>query len=300
MTNKKIVWAQDISPFDFQGGAELNDKAKIIEGIRQGYDINILTPETYSKKAIDNSDLVILSNCARFSKEQLNFETPFIIYHHDYHFICCWRLYYPVGEKCKQGVAKSCNSWQRNLIKKAKLNIFLSDLHRKAHQYCIPEITLENSKCIPSSIDTEFFKPVQNVERAKDYLYVGVIDNFKGIDNILIYAQENKIKVDFYGYEQNTELCDKITTQGHSICGKIDYYKLPELYSKYKYAIHLPEHIEPYGRFCIEALLCGCKVITNTNNGAFSYPFMENSLDEIRRTLSCASIGFWEEIEKLK
>jgi glycosyltransferase involved in cell wall biosynthesis len=290
--NKKVVWLQDIDPFVSNTGGELNDKAKIIAGIRRGYDIEVVTPHNFSQKIIDSADLIVLSNTSMFTQEQLKFTKPYVIYHHDYMYVCKWRLYFSEEERCK-----SCVEWRRNLIRGASLNLFLSPLHRQAHQAVVPEIGLSNSVCIPSSVDTEHFKPITPTER-NGVLYVGVIDEFKGISNVLLYASERGLKVDFYGYDQNNVLCDRIETEGHKIIGPVDYFNLPELYSKYEYAIHLPQQSEPYGRFLVEAYLCGCKIITNQNNGAWSYPFMKgNNKEEIRHTLSYSSIAFWEEIE---
>lgn len=293
--SKRIVWLQDNPLMGVSSsGAENNDLGKIKEGIRRGYDITVVTPMNFSKTAVESADLVVMSNVHHFTKEQLTFSAPYVIYHHDYSFICRWRLYYPGDDRC---LKCSYDPWRKELMEKAKLNIFLSDLHRKAHQLVVPSLNMENSKCVPSSVDTEFFRP-RGLGKPDSYVHLGVLDDFKGIENILDYADANKIKVDFYGPEQNQRLCDEIEARGHKVLGPVDYHDLPGVYSKYEYAVHLPSNIEPYGRFCVEAYLCGLKVVTNSKNGAWSYPFMKEGRDVARGVLASASAAFWEELEK--
>lgn len=289
----KIAWIQDINPFTAIGGAQLTDLAHIKYGFGLGYDIDIITPQEMTTRRA-TSDVIVISNCMNFTKEfilHITKEMPYVMFHHDYNF-CNHRLFFPLDDKCKCSVNKSF--WSE-IIGKAKLNIFLSPLHREMYYRMFTPEVVNPSACIPSAINTELFKKDETVQtKSNTVLGIHCLLPFKGRYNIYNYMKEHpELFFTFVGNQQEVNA---------SNCKYIQYLPnedLPKLYSEHEYFIHLPSTPQPFERTVAEAYLCGCKIIKNDLVGAFSYPWDFNNREEVRKILSQASVGFWEEIEKV-
>lgn len=289
----KITYIQDLCPNCNGGGGQLNDRAKIEEGIKRGHKINVVTPQNINQQNID-CDLLIISNHVSFPKEimnQLCSKYPYVFYHKDYNFYP-YRLYFYKGEECKKFPDKG---WWSRLYNNAKGHIWLSPLHRDHFLYIFPELEKFKS-CIPSSIDTEMFKPVEGVER-KQNTVIGInsLAEFKGRYNVYNYCLAHpEMQFTFVGEGP------EINLPNVNYIAFVRNEDLPKLYSQFEYAIALNCTSEPFGRVLVEARLCGCKIITNELYGAFSYPDMDyNNIEKLKSQLSLASIAFWEEIGEI-
>ena len=95
----RVAWLQDMDVFSSGGGAELTDRAHIVEGIRQGHDIEILLPRDAQDLAW--ADVVVISNAVGWPVDLLSNIAPrYVVFLHDYWALCKWRLFYPMQEKC--------------------------------------------------------------------------------------------------------------------------------------------------------------------------------------------------------
>ncbi|MDO8623140.1 MAG: hypothetical protein Q7R52_02745 [archaeon] len=290
----RIAFFQDLNPLEHSGGAQMNDREMIRKGFERHHNIQIITPQNFNLVSLEGTHLVIFSNCLNFSREiikEVCSKFPYIFFHHDFIFYK-FRLFYPMKENDLTGIDKS---FWLPIFKNAKLNIWLSPLHREAYLFSFPELKESKYALIPSAIDVKNFKQIEGVERKKGTVIgVNALELFKGRYVVNKYVEEHpELQFTFVGNAAHLEKPN---------CTYIPYVKnseLIKLYNQHEYFIHLPSNTEPFGRISAEAILCGCKIITNENNGAFSYKWMrEGNEKEIRETLKFSSLSFWEEIEE--
>lgn len=292
----KIAWFQDMNPFEAEGGAQLNDRGMIKLGIKRGHDIEIFTPQNIGSKSLEGTDLVIFSNITAFNKElikEVSQMYPYIFHHKDFNFYK-YRLYFPQYEDHRKYYGIDFNFWNE-LLKNAKLNIWLAPLHRSSYYKIFPELKKYKSACIPSCIDITKFKPVEGIERIPNTVaLINSLLPFKGRYLVYEYAIANpQLQFIFIGSDQTP-----INIPNAKYIPYIKNTELPKILSQCEFFMHLPPGVEPFGRTCVEAMLSGCKIITNENNGAFSYKWMrEGTLEERKQKLKEASLGFWEAVE---
>jgi len=284
----RILWLQDYDIFSFQGGAEMNDAIHFAEGMRRGHDMKLINASSPFWQA----DLLIISNCVSFDKTRIaNMvkSTPTVFFHHDYIF-CKYRLYYPMIEFC--GKCENAKFWLE-LYLQAKLNIWLSPLHREATLVALPELTESKYALVPSAIKPEPFINHPDLPRLDAFLSVHSLMPFKGMDNMLNFAAlhpENQFHV------INPE---QIQVPGNMrIIPPVTYNEMPKLYHSYKYYIELPSTPQPFNRTVAEAKLSGCKVITNKLMGAASWDWFKEDSETMATHLLDAPNKFWTAIEE--
>lgn len=158
---------------------------------------------------------------------------------------------------------------RRQLVKdfysKSKLNIFLSPLHLQTANHILGNLDQSSSYILKPTIDpNQFFN--RQMERDIEYLFVGVIGEAKGLNEMREKYSNTDIhfagrihpdaKLDFGVYH-----------------GAVPYGEIPLLMNRAKNFVFLPRWPEPQGRVVIEAALCGCHLITNDRVGATSFDF---------------------------
>lgn len=288
---RNIIWLEDFSTDQHPGGAQLTNKIIMDHGRNVGYFIDEYNLQDFKSGSFNIKDLLkedslfILNNIVHlykhFPKEMVKILNTknYVRYEHDY----LW----------------DHNIMPRYMMKKvyenAKFKIFLSPLHQNTHK--IKGMNIENSIIIPSPIDTKTFYNKKFSREKKSYIYIGGVSKHKGSENIFKFARENKdIKVDIYGWVDHKELLDDLP-ENVFIFDKVDYSKVPDLLNEYEYAIHLPNWNEPFGRFCAEAYLCGCKILTNNRNGFYSFGWTK--YDTVKDNLENAPRNFWMNINSI-
>ncbi len=122
----------------------------------------------------------------------------------------------------------------------------------------------------------------KNLNRANDIVYIGAIGQHKSPMACLEYAIKNNLAIDFYGPiifrddEKNYEkvFLEKVKQyQKCQILGEIfDDKEKAKILNNYKYFIFLPgvdkeTWVEPFGLAPLEAIACGCTVITRQDKG---------------------------------
>jgi len=286
----KIGFLQDFNILAVRGGAEMNDAAMFQEGLRRGHKLTLFNPDT----AYCDQDAVIISNCVSFDRFRLKNiinSTKVVWFFHDYIF-CRFRLFYPVTEQCK--VCGYKNYWLE-LFKKAKLLIWLSQLHREMTLKSLPELENIPYALIPSAIDPDpFLKEQPRLVRKPAYLSVNTLYEFKGRQNILRWAEEHPqeelhILSDVACYEQF----------GHNvtILPPMPYDMMPSVYSEYQNYLELPSTPQPFNRTVVEAKLSGCKVHTNALMGCASWDWFDSAPVVIAGKLKKAPEDFWRAVE---
>ena len=175
----------------------------------------------------------------------------------------------------------------QDLFSKSRLNIFLSPLHRDT---CLKILNLESSPpnfVLKPTVDKKLFFNM-GIERDIDYLFVGVIGESKGLNELRReYSNKN---IHFAGRVYPGEKLDFGTYHG-----AVPYEKIPHLMNRAKNFVFLPRWPEPQGRVVIEAALCGCKLLTNGYVGATSFPFDIGNPENFNN----ATEDLWKAIEEL-
>lgn len=144
----------------------------------------------------------------------------------------------------------------------------------------------------PNCIDFSLYTLSKN-NRDKDIVYIGAIGQHKSPLACLDYARKYNLGIDFYGpiifSEQEYEYRDMFikAVKEYSkarLMVEIDDIEKVKVLNDHKYFIFLaglekPEWTEPFGLAPLEALACGCTVITQFERGGhLSYCNKNNSI----------------------
>ena len=175
----------------------------------------------------------------------------------------------------------------RDFFSKSKLNIFLSPLHRDTVLNILNTDLLPPSYVLSPTVDSKrFFN--QNLVRNIEYLFVGVIGEAKGLEEMRHrYAGED---IHFAG-----KIFPGASLNFGTYHGAISYDEVPNLMNRAKNFVFLPRWPEPQGRVVIEAALCGCNLITNNLVGATSFPFDISN----PKNFGNPTQELWDEIERV-
>jgi len=291
----KVAFLQDMDFHIHKGGAELSDSFVFNEGLRRGYDMRLVLPESFSKTIVDQSDMFIISNATRFRKEDLLYiaqNKPCVMYLHDYFPLCNYRLYFPMISKCTKCKNKP---FAEALLTKSILNVFLSPLHLKAFSSIIPSIRDHPYHLHPSTIDVDLFRPNNGIKRLENTALAVNPFTFKGLENLIAYKKENPdIEYHWLGHSDQP---DKLEKSGWKHLPRVLHEDMPKLYSTYQYYVHLPNSPQPFERTICEAYMCGCSLIVTPLIGAMSYDWFV-SREEVRKHVKDPHKQFWEAVEK--
>lgn len=287
----KIAFVQDQDPMVFGGGAQLNDRAMIVEGLRRGHDLQIIVPGE-NEAEFGTPDLAIISNDTAlhtgFFDKLIASSVPYAFFVHDYVHLCRHRLYYPMEERCKT-LCFLRDRW-RPYLEGSKLIVWLSPLHRWAWTWAYPTLKQHPYALIPSAIDPKAFFDLGN-ERL-GVIAVNSDATFKGWPLVRQWALDHPaVPITLVGGSRSD------MPKNMTALGAVPYHQMNELYNQHQYFLHLPDRIMPFDRSCAEAYLAGCQVIGNRNVGALSWPWFKKGREEVRRQLALAPKHFWKAME---
>ena len=287
----KVLFIHDFTVEQWLGGAQLEINWFMEIGRRKGHECKLITPENYSRDEVASAGLVIFNNVSRFQVEELNWiskQKPFITWTHDY-TLAHWTLKISTAEKAECAL---------NLLKNSLCNIFLSPLH--AHEYQ-RLVNLEDATnlIMASPINVDLFQDLK-LERDIDFLFAGRLSPPKGVLNVLVTAAANPNK-NFYfaGSGPLQEIMREKASSNCKILGEVPYAKMPELYSRAKFFIYLPEWADPFAQVAVQAKLCNCNLIINQNVGAASYDWFFYENEKIRQLLRKVPFKGWEKIHEI-
>jgi glycosyltransferase involved in cell wall biosynthesis len=287
----KVLFINDFTVKEWLGGAQLEIDWFMEIGRRKGHECKLVTPENYSRDEIASADLVIFNNISRFKVEELNWiskQKPFITWAHDY-TLAYWTQ--------KPTMERECASV---LLLHSLCNIFLSPLHLHEYQKLARlDGAINLSLLMPSPMNVDLFQD-SKLERNVDFLFAGRLSTTKGVLNVLVTAAANPDKsFHFAGSGPLQEFMQKRAPPNCKILGEIPYEKMPELYSRAKFFIHLPEWAEPFGHVVVQAKLCNCNIIISQNVGAASYGWFFYENQKVREIMKDLPDKGWETIREL-
>lgn len=289
----RIIWLQDMDPMSTGGGAQLTDRAHIVEGLKRGHDIRILTPQNQNTLLLHKSDFLIFSNVASFTPERLlKLPNRYAVFHHDWWFRCKWRLFLPLSEKCLVDCPQG--PVYRPILEKAALHIFLSPLHYQINKEYFAD-AVEPHLLVPSPVNPDIFFDQKKPDRKNTCNLNGLLP-FKGKANLLKYAKEHPdVKIRLAGDREKEE---ELPSNCEFI-GPIPDTQLPSFYNTHEYYIELPDTPQPFNRTIAESYLCGCKIKGNKLIGALSWPWFNEGRQTVAERLNQSPKDFWNGLESI-
>ena len=294
----KIGWVCDYDCMVGEGGGgELSERAVIVEGIKRGHDIEIVTPHTPNKQGVLTADIVILGSGSRFSPQllaQLVEQQEVVMYLHDFWPLCKYRLFYSDLEKCKT----TCPNLPltKKLLLSSTLRIFLSPLHQRLWERAIPELADRDAYLHVSPVDTDLFQPMDVPKVPNSSLCVNCLARFKDLDNTIKYAKKHPERtITCIGaQEPNVKLPANIVP-----IGNVPQVEMPGMYAQTEEFLHLVNYCEPCGRTTIEAKLCNTPLKLNKLVGVASYKEFKYGRDKFAAWIKDSPRRFWRKIEEL-
>jgi hypothetical protein len=277
-TLTRIAWVQD---YHKNGGAELSSQVVVSVGSKLGFDIVGITPENFNEEALQKCDLVILNNCFEFDERQFHIiqqtilgtgKKPYIKYEHDHREL--W-LRKPIGERFFQE-AKKC--------------FFISPAHLQRHADGFGEWIREKAVVLPLAMRPERWKPVEGIQRKANSFFIPGYTKARETSDEFI-KQHPGAEIALMG--NNGPVLNNV-----KILPEVTHDKMPAIYSEYETVVHLPGKPGSGERVLFEAILCGCKVITNSNGSHSSWDFWQDT-NILREKLTAAPYTFWKEVSEI-
>ena len=265
----KVAWIQNFSK---NGGAEISNYNCVAIGRDLGFDIvGVITDNLSGFELCREADVIIVNNLHSGNRDKiLEYLTrttiPFVKYDHD------------------------LQEEEAELFRKSRLNVFISPRQQKFYSDKFGEM-MSRSVCLPLAIIPERWEHREN-RRIPDTVFVPSYSKCR--DTIGDYIKKNPDK--------------KFIIVGHAIppfknverLGQIDYAQMQEAYHRYETVYHCPDAAKNAGeRVLFEAILSGCKVVTNENAGHTSWDFDWRNNAVLRPRLKSAIYDFWREVEKV-
>ena len=280
-----IVWVQDNN---FMGGAELSSQHVINVGKELGFDIGMITPQSFNIAVLRRAKLIVLNNMFTFNPSQFaeinrtifEFQVPYVKYEHDMRELYDDRL-----------------SFSRRLFANSKMNVFISPLQNSKYHDIIYDMGY--TVTLPLAIDTSEFYPSPKIKRIKNKA-VHTSSNLhnKGAATLLSMVKaHNELSFDIYPGENDYILQMISEILNVTLKPRVSHDKMSDIYNEAEYLVHVPTGVWAGERVVLEAALCGCKLIINDNVGHKSWGWDFTDTESLRATLNDAPYAFWREIE---
>ena len=292
----RILWVQDLDPLVSPGGAELNDRQHIIEGIRRGHEVQVVVPGLNPHDLERPADLVVVSNSmslplAAYDNWRVR-RIPWVIFAHDYHpWVCKWRLFYPMEDRCRT-LCFLRERWAP-ILQEARLLIWLSPLHRWAWLYAYPALESHPHALVPSAVDVELFRDLG--QPRSGVVMVNSLAGFKGAANVLQWAEVHPgVEITHIGGNQEGRALPPNVRD----VGYVGRTQMNEQLNRHETFLHLPSTPMPFDRTVVEAYLAGCAIEANELVGALSWPWFREGREAVRVACRAAPQTFWTEVER--
>ena len=143
--------------------------------------------------------------------------------------------------------------------------------NKDAFEFIHEQYNIDNKKIhlIPNFIDSNVFKPIDNIVKKYDILFVGRHIEIKNLKNLLYAVKKLNLKVLFIGrgvLKNDLELIARENNINLEIIDRVDNYELPEYYNSARIFV-LPSLYEGNPKVLLEAFACGCACIGSDVRG---------------------------------
>lgn len=255
------------------GSTALKSIVKIIEDI--GYKNTYISPEDDWIDP-DEFDVILCQDIFNdpqgsswFDKDQyfrfLNSNTKSIVMECAY--TGCTEKPYGIGGKVNFGnyEPNQLSFFMKDLMAKSAINIFVSPLHKREFEKFLGS-AVSNYVNYYQIVDTEIFNN-KNKDRDIPFLFVGALNWFKGLDDVVNIFGDKGLHVVGRGHPS------LVFPNGVKYLGDLKPNELADIYNRTINFVHMPRWQEPFGITVLEAALCGCNLILNENVGALSFGY---------------------------
>ena len=297
---KKVIILGDFTVNIFPGGSEMNvrsladfaNESKLLDV--EEISLNEKDGDKFKriellKEKLKAADLVILNNRGTLQSSEITWlinNVDYVNFEQDYSF-CKNRNY-----MCEQGGCKCQPEIAGEIIKKAKLNVFLNPLQRQIFKSKYGDC-VNNSILVPAIFDSDPFHDMKLKRIPNSHLMVGRLNYEKGVDRVMNMAMRDPNGKYFFVGEGNETGLIRLPNVIH--LGKVDFKTLPYLYNLMENYVCLSNWVDTGPRTVVEAELSGCKIICDDSRcGIRSYKW--NSEEELRELIKNAPNKFWEKV----
>jgi len=266
---KKVIWISDRKYPDYNGGAERTDYVIREAGKKLGLEI------TWTNKIPkEKADFYVISNIHMWpdmkAQELLLNEPKTVFFSHD-----------PL-----------IHHWYPQAIRQSFCSVFMSPKHA---EFYTKKFLIKNYFIQPHGI-LDLDKWYSAEDKEDYYLYIGDMNEYKGIQNLYQYAKDNpEVELKLWGrnFARFPFLIDNFKWYGF-----LPEEKMADTLAHAKYFIHLPNLIDPCPRMITFAFLSGCTIVGNENIGTASYDWPWERPEEVKKILRKAPINFWYNINQ--
>ena len=280
----KVLLVSDFGIRHSLGGAQRSNQLILDEGLQRGHDVSVYHYDTDQSVLWDNYDIVISSNL-----EVISMSNPMVL------------QYCATSNNHVRLEHDFCryldNNIREYLYTSCKKSFFLTNYHYKKFVEYYGDYFV-NVEIVPDPIDKSKFYNME-LKRKDDILYVGFMHPLKGTDNFINYVINNKDKTfTVAGWGDNRYEDCMISEPNVNFLGKIDYVDMVQLYNSHKQMYYKPEFDEPFCRAVGEALMCGVKIIGDSDKIGSLHMLEE---DPVNFASKCnhAAKTFWEILENV-
>lgn len=265
---KKVAWISDRSYPEYKGGAEKTEWV-LMEIGRKKYGLRI---DYWDKKPTKEYDFYIIGN-THFWREDKVAEIiegkKFAYFSHD-----------PLDKP-----------QTLDLLRKSFCVIFMSPAHR---EHYTKKLILKNTILQPPGFTEEELENYYSEEKEDFALYIGDLNDYKGVRNIYAYAEDHpELELRVYGRNYANFL---FTLPNFKYYGWLPETKMNEVLAKARYFIHLPGMVDPGPHMVVKAYLSNCELIVNSKVGVLSFDWDWEDPEEVKRKLREFQNTFWERL----
>ena len=278
-----ILWISDFDTSTFPGGAQLTQELLLNEGDSRHTISRLFYQGIFNRDVnldLDTYDLVISNTLINLWKHFLQPLKQIKHHIHISHDVCPY-----LSDENK-----------KLLLTNNLLTCFMSPEHQANHK----DYSIVESYILYPPIDNNIFVN-NNSERDVDCVWVGLFHPLKGIQQFTDYVQKHPEKKFILVGFGNEEWIKNIKSLRN-----VHYFKtirnslLTPIYNRSVSLYFSPQQDETFGRTVAEAILCGCKIITD---GRYQIPSLNlcqrEGFAEMSNTLENSARKFWEKIENL-
>jgi glycosyltransferase involved in cell wall biosynthesis len=277
----KVLLISDFGIEHNPGGAQRSNQIIIKEGQSRGHVVRSFHYDSNFSVLLDSYDFVISSNLEIISRvypklvESIPTLNNHIRLEHDSN------LYWS-------------NDFRKIFWQSCIKSFFLTEFHFSFFKDLYGDI-FRNVVIIPDPIDSAFYD--MKLDRSDSIGYIGFFHELKGTANFIEFARVNKNKrflVAGWGSEQWEKAIKSLNNV--EFLGKIDHGEMPIFYNTISSLYYNPVCNEPFCRSVGEALMCGTKIIGDSNKIGSLEMFKSDNM--FREKCINAAKDFWKVMEK--